>query len=154
MYKRQGYERRKFYAQSKLAILLFALELDRRLRAANSPVVSLGVHPGVAATGLLRHLGPLRALKPVFAMVFNDAEHGALPALQAATDPYAEGGEYLGPRGFMEMRGETSGCAAVTEPARDRQAARTLWDRSVALTGIEVDLPVSTRAMPSGSLAR
>ena len=120
----KGYDRRKFYAQSKLAILLSALELDRRLHAANSPVVSLGVHPDVAATWLLRHLGPLRALKPVFAMVFNDAEHGALPTLQAATDPHAQGGDYLGPWGFMEMHGEKSGRAVVTEPARD---AETVW---------------------------
>ncbi len=132
----QGYERRKFYAQSKLAILLFALELDRRLRAANSPVASLASHPGVAATELLRHLGPLQMLKPVFRTVFNDAEHGALPALQAATDPQAEGGVYFGPWGLMEMRGKTSGRAVVTEPARDAEVARKLWEKSVELTGI------------------
>ncbi|MEB3415448.1 oxidoreductase [Alteriqipengyuania sp. WL0013] len=131
------YARSPFYSQSKLANLLFALELDRRLRAAGSPVASIACHPGVAATELTRHIGFAALFTPVMKIVLNTPEQGAIPALQAATDPEAQGGDYYGPRGLLEARGNTSGRAYATRRARDEALAKKLWERSEELTGID-----------------
>ncbi|MBU2342277.1 MAG: SDR family NAD(P)-dependent oxidoreductase [Alphaproteobacteria bacterium] len=137
----QGYGRTKFYGQSKLANLLFAIELDRRLRAANSPVVSLACHPGIAQTELTRHLGVLGNLfGALVGAVLNTGEAGALPALQSATDPMAQGGDYYGPYGLREMSGRTSGRAIASKTARDPLLAARLWAKSVELTGIDPGL--------------
>ena len=138
---RHGYSRTRFYAQSKLANLLFAFELDRRLRAANSPVVSIACHPGVAQTEITRHLGLLGSVfGPVIGLALNSAEDGAIPALQAATDPLAQGGDYYGSWGFREMSGKASGRAYATKTARDPLLAARLWAKSVDLTGIDPGL--------------
>ena len=137
----QGYSRTKFYGQSKLANLLFAFELDRRLRAANSPVTSIACHPGVAQTELTRHLGVFgKVFGPTVGFFLNTAENGAMPALQAATDPEAEGGDYFGPWGLREMSGATSGKAYATKTARDPLLAARLWAKSVELTGVDPGL--------------
>lgn len=136
-----GYGRTKFYGQSKLANLLFAFELDRRLRAANSPVVSLACHPGIAQTEITRHLGVFgNVFGSLIGTVLNTAEQGALPALQAAADPEAHGGDYYGPYGFREMSGRTSGRAIASKTAHDPLLAARLWARSVELTGIDPEL--------------
>ena len=125
-----------FYQQSKLANLMFALELDRRLRAAGSNVSCIACHPGVAASELMRHMQGGKLLQPVLRTVLNSAEQGALPALQAATDPAAQGGDYYGPRGLAEARGKISGRAWIAPQARDEAVAKRLWDKSEELTGI------------------
>jgi NAD(P)-dependent dehydrogenase (short-subunit alcohol dehydrogenase family) len=131
----KGYSRGKFYGQSKLANMLFLLELGRRLKAAGSPVIAVGCHPGFASTELMRHSGVLKALGPLFARVFNTAAMGAWPTLQAAVGPVTPGG-YYGPRGIGELRGP-SGEAARTALARDEELARELWELSVRMTGID-----------------
>ena len=136
----QGYGRQRFYNQSKLANLLFAMELDRRLRAANSPVTALACHPGIAQTELTRHLGPLKIVGHLVGLLLNDARQGALPALQAATDPEAKGGDYYGPYGLGEASGSKSGRAFATARARDPELARKLWDKSIELTGVDPGL--------------
>ncbi len=124
-----------FYAQSKLANALFGLELDRRLRAEGSNVRSVLAHPGYAATnlqatgptGLLRLGGQLGNL--IFA---QDATAGASSQLRAATDPDVQGGQFIGPSGFGELRG----APRVVQPiraARDPELARRLWDVSLAV---------------------
>ncbi|MXO63500.1 SDR family NAD(P)-dependent oxidoreductase [Altererythrobacter oceanensis] len=138
----RGYVRTQFYGQSKLANLLFALELDRRLRAAGSPVVSIACHPGVAQSELTRHMGVLgKIFGPAVGIFLNTSAQGALPALQAATDPAAEGGDYYGPYGLREMSGNTSGAAYATPTARDPLLAARLWAKSVELTGVDPGLP-------------
>ncbi|MBH5323045.1 oxidoreductase [Aurantiacibacter sediminis] len=132
----RGYEPWRFYQQSKLANLMFALELDRRLRAANSRVAAIACHPGVAASDLARHMKYGSAMQPVMKTVLNTSEQGALPALQAATDPAAESGDYYGPRGLMEARGNSSGRAFIAYQAREEQVAKRLWDKSEELTGV------------------
>ncbi|MGE3693030.1 MAG: oxidoreductase, partial [Novosphingobium sp.] len=92
----KGYNRTARYSDSKLANMLHFAELDRRLRAAGSPVMALGCHPGVAATELMRHAGPFRIFTPLFGLLLNSAAQGAWPALQAACDPAAQGGDYYG----------------------------------------------------------
>lgn len=132
----KGYSRGNFYSQSKLANALFLLELDKRLRAAESSVSALGCHPGVAASELMRHV-PLGSLfAPLMGMLLNTAEQGAWPALQAATDPQAKSGSYWGSQGFRDMRG-VSGPAKREPNALDADVAKRLWDVSVALTGVD-----------------
>jgi NAD(P)-dependent dehydrogenase (short-subunit alcohol dehydrogenase family) len=132
------YFRWNAYGQSKLANLLFALELDRRLRAAGSTVKSLAAHPGYAATNL-QSAGP-----PLFdrlvmvasnALIAQSDEMGALPILYAATQPGLEGGTYVGPDSFHEQRGHPT----IVQPngrARDPETARRLWEVSERLTAI------------------
>src|SRR3954452_10025805 len=105
-------ERRYFrwtaYGQSKLANLLFALELDRRLRASGSTVASMAAHPGYAATNLQTAAPPLvdrLVMIPLNAVVAQSADMGALPTLYAATKPDLSGGTFVGPDGFAEQRG-------------------------------------------------
>ncbi len=135
------YARQKFYGQSKLANLMFALELDRRLRAKGSPIASIACHPGVAKTELTRQVGWAKLIMPIAATLLNTAKQGALPALQAATDPDAQGGDYYGPYGFMEATGATSGRAVATATARDPLLAPRLWEVSKDMTGIDPGLP-------------
>jgi NAD(P)-dependent dehydrogenase (short-subunit alcohol dehydrogenase family) len=135
----KGYNRTQRYSDSKLANMLYFAELDRRLRAAGSPVTAIGCHPGVAATELMRHAGPFRVFTPLFGMLLNTAAQGAWPALEAATAPGAEPGAYYGPQSMGEMRG-TSGKAKRTKAASDPELARKLWDVSIAKTGIDPGL--------------
>ena len=134
----QGYDAQARYAQSKLANLLFALELDRRTTAAGVPVSSVACHPGLAATELVRHMPrPLAAVAPAaLGLVFNTAAQGAWPTLHAATDPDLPGGAYVGPQRWRETAG-TSGPAHVSRRAQDPELARQLWDVSVDLTGVD-----------------
>lgn len=137
---RAGYRRTQRYSDSKLANMLHFFELDRRLRAAGSPVSAMGCHPGVAATDLMRHAGPFRVFTPLFGMVLNTAAQGAWPALQAACDPHARSGGYFGPTGWGETRGP-SGPARRTVAAQDTVLAKVLWEMSVEKTGVDPGLP-------------
>jgi len=136
---RRSYRARQRYGDSKLANLLHLLELDRRLRAAGSPVSAMACHPGIAATELGRHSLGFRLLFPVAGVVLNSAEHGAWPTLQAATDAAAEPGQYYGPQRFFGMSGP-SGIARRNAAARDAMAARRLWEVSEQMTGIDCGL--------------
>jgi NAD(P)-dependent dehydrogenase (short-subunit alcohol dehydrogenase family) len=136
---KQSYKRSDRYSDSKLANMLHFAELDRRLRAAGSPVTSIGCHPGIAATELMRHSGPFRIFTPLMGLFLNTAEKGAWPALQAACDPAAKAGGYYGPQGIGGARG-ASGEAKRTAAAQDPALARRLWDVSVEMTGIDPGL--------------
>lgn len=134
----KSYHRASRYSDSKLANMLHFAELDRRLRAAGSPVTAIGCHPGIAATELMRHTGPFRIFNPVMGLFLNTAAMGAWPALQAATGA-AEPGGYYGPQGIAAARG-ASGRAWRSKAARDPALAMRLWDVSVAMTGIDPGL--------------
>jgi NAD(P)-dependent dehydrogenase (short-subunit alcohol dehydrogenase family) len=145
-------ERRYFrwtaYGQSKLANLMFALELDRRLRAAGSTVSSLAAHPGYSATNLQSAAPPLvdRAVMVVGnLLVAQDAEVGALSLLYAATEPGLEGGTYVGPDGLGEQRGYPQPRAAISNAALDQDAAARLWAVSEEATDVHFDLPAPAR---------
>jgi NAD(P)-dependent dehydrogenase (short-subunit alcohol dehydrogenase family) len=151
----EQYDKWDAYAQSKLANLLFAFELDRRLDAAGiDDVTSVGCHPGYADTNLQRR-GPeqsgstlrLYMMKIANAVFAQDPEQGALPMLYAATADGIEGGEYVGPGGFMDMRGYPTE-ATPSDRARDLDAAARLWGVSEELTGVEYDLE-APRAEPA-----
>ncbi|QDK32330.1 oxidoreductase [Sphingomonas sp. IC081] len=131
----RGYSRSKRYGDSKLMNLLHMYELDRRLRAAGSPVTALACHPGVASTELGRHSLAFRALFPIAGRVLNNAEDGAWPTLQVATGA-VEPGQYYGPQRFGELSGP-SGVARRRASATDPDAARRLWEISAAMTGVD-----------------
>lgn len=132
------YGRWSAYGQSKLANLLFAFELDRRLRAASAPIRSVAAHPGYAATNLQSAAVPAheRMVMAISNVIMaQDAKRGALPTLYAATSPEAQGGEYYGPDGLFEMRGYPKRVEA-TPAANDEAAAKRLWQMSEELTGV------------------
>ena len=131
------------YQQSKLADLMFAFELSRRLQAAGSRVMSVAAHPGVANTNLFRagqHSAFENAMRDLagrlIGVLLNSGDAGALPTLYAATSPAATDGGYYGPTGFMEMRGDRVGDAVVAPQARDVAAARRLWQVCETLIGV------------------
>lgn len=138
----RNYAPMKAYQQSKLANLMLALELDRRLRAAGSPVMSVAAHPGVAHTPLFSKAdySPIeksarRLMGEVIELLLNTDAEGALPTLYAATSPDTVDGGYYGPQGFQEMRGEHVGPAKIAPQARDTAVAAELWKRCEGLTG-------------------
>lgn len=144
-----NWERREFknwaaYGQSKLANLLFTLELERRLRSAGSPVRALAAHPGYAATNLqsatthpLQRFG-MKIGNRVLAQ--NDAA-GAAPTLFAASQDLP-GASYVGPDGLGEMRGAPT-LVGRTAAASDPETAKLLWDLSEQLTGVRYTAPVT-----------
>jgi len=147
----RSYQRWRAYGQSKLANLLFAFELDRRLRAASSSVRSVAAHPGYAATNLQFAATPSH-LEKIGSAVLNrvyaqSAERGALPTLYAATAD-VPGGSFVGPDGFQEMRGHPK-VVKATRAANDREAARRLWEISEQLTGVRFDFAGAPVAVPS-----
>jgi NAD(P)-dependent dehydrogenase (short-subunit alcohol dehydrogenase family) len=132
------YGRWRAYGQSKMANVLFGLELDRRLRAKGSVVASMLAHPGYAATNLQSAAPPLfdRAVLGVAnRLLAQSAEMGALPELYAATRPNLDSGLLIGPDGFDEQRGYPTVVAPV-RAGRDEQAAKRLWSVSEGLTGV------------------
>jgi len=135
----KSYIKTERYGASKLASALFFFELDRRLRAAKSPVTAIGVHPGVAATSLGRHMGLIQIVGPIVGLLLNSADKGAWPALLAATGKVKPGG-YYGPTGFGGIRG-VAGEAKRAPHAEDPTLAKRLWDVSIAMTGIDPGLP-------------
>ncbi|TLY52335.1 MAG: SDR family NAD(P)-dependent oxidoreductase [Gammaproteobacteria bacterium] len=135
----KSYVKTERYGGSKLANALFFYELDRRLRAAKSPVTAIGVHPGVAATSLGRHMGLIQIVGPIVGLLLNSADKGAWPALLAATGKVKPGG-YYGPTGFGGIRG-VAGEAKRAAQAQDPELAKRLWDVSIVMTGIDPGLP-------------
>ena len=137
----KSYIKNDRYGGSKLANALFFFELDRRLRAAKSPVTAIGVHPGVANTSLGRHMGIAQIAGPIVGLLLNSADKGAWPALLAATRKVKPGG-YYGPTGFGGIRG-VAGEAKRAPHAEDPALAKRLWDVSIAMTGIDPGLPAA-----------
>jgi len=135
------------YSESKLANVLFMLELDRRARAAGSNLLSVGAHPGYASTHL-QAAGPelagrlrqARVWTGVTKLVAQSAAAGAWPILFAATDPDVRPGAYYGPA-FFEYRG-TPTVVLPTRTAQDPELAKRLWSWSVEATGVDPTLNV------------
>jgi NAD(P)-dependent dehydrogenase (short-subunit alcohol dehydrogenase family) len=125
------------YARSKLANLLFAFELDRRLTAVGSPAAALAAHPGLSRTELYRYEKPVArvAVRLLSPALMQSAASGALPVLRAATDPAAAGGTYYGPSGRKQYKGHPV-LVDAAPTAHDLAAARRLWDESEKLTGV------------------
>lgn len=134
------------YRMSKLANLLFGMELERRFELAGVAARSMIVHPGVANTSLFLNgpgagKGLINALIPrLIGWVAQSDQQGALPTLYGATAPEAKGGHFYGPDGFREMKGYP----VEVEPeaqAKDPALAAKLWEVSEKLTGVRYDFP-------------
>ena len=143
LHRERSYGKWEAYGQSKLANLLFAYELQRRLESAGvTDTISVACHPGYAATNL-QYRGPKQegstlrmGLMKVANTVFGQsAEKGALPLLYAATAPGVQGGEYYGPGGLLNMRGAPEKQSS-NEASHDERDAERLWDVSEKLTGV------------------
>jgi NAD(P)-dependent dehydrogenase (short-subunit alcohol dehydrogenase family) len=132
-----GYRPWPVYEQSKLACLMFGLELQRRSNAGGWGITSVIAHPGVSSTNLIENgmgAGSMGArLRPLLGMFFQSPADGALPQLYAATMPDVVPGGYYGPDGFMELRGKPKLVTPVAQ-ARDEAAAARLWSISERLT--------------------
>ena len=139
------YRAQQAYSNSKLANLLFALELQRRATAHQASITSTAAHPGMCATGLYADpegFGANRLMRtvgqPLARMFLQSASAGATSALYAAAE--AEPGSYTGPQRFRETRGPI-GPAKISRLARDRSLGRRLWSVSEDLTGFRYPWP-------------
>ncbi|MDQ1091394.1 NAD(P)-dependent dehydrogenase (short-subunit alcohol dehydrogenase family) [Xanthomonas sacchari] len=133
----------KAYGQSKLAMLMFSLELQRRSDAQGWGVRAIAAHPGIAQTALVAN-GPAvggrrtaigAATKWLAPWISHSAAAGALPTLYAATAPQAQGGGYYGPDGPFELKGDPAP-ARIAREARDPQVAARLWEVASTLAGV------------------
>jgi NAD(P)-dependent dehydrogenase (short-subunit alcohol dehydrogenase family) len=131
-WERRSYSATMAYSQSKLATIMFALELQRRLTAAGSTVMVTAAHPGWTATDLQRTAPVTRILNPLFGMKPAD---GAMPTMRAATDTTATAGSYWGPACFFGLNGPPAP-AKTARRARDEAAAARLFDLSERLSGV------------------
>ncbi|WP_217594244.1 SDR family oxidoreductase [Cohnella sp. GbtcB17] len=137
------YHAMEAYSQSKIAMLMFALELQRRSDASGWNLMSIPVHPGISRTELIVNgsgpnspAGILR--RTLGSVLFQPAAQGALPTLFAATSPHAKGGTYYGPSGFSELRGLPKP-GKIAPQALDPAVASRLWEVSEQLTHVEFD---------------
>jgi NAD(P)-dependent dehydrogenase (short-subunit alcohol dehydrogenase family) len=141
----RGYRKWFAYSQSKLANLLFANELQRRLAAAKAGPISVACHPGYAATNL-QGAGPRMQGSSIAGTVMElanrlfaqNAAMGALPTLYAATAPDVRGGDYIGPDGLGEQWGHPKKVRSIAR-ANDAEAQRRLWETSERLTGVRYE---------------
>jgi NAD(P)-dependent dehydrogenase (short-subunit alcohol dehydrogenase family) len=133
------YQRWAAYGQSKLANLLFMMELQRRLDAAGSSLRSVAAHPGYAATGLQSHTQSVQdqIMSVANLVLAQSAAMGALPTLYAATED-VPGAAYVGPGGLLEQRGHPQ-LVNMSGAAKDPEAASRLWEASEELTGVRYD---------------
>ncbi|MCF6385648.1 SDR family oxidoreductase [Mycobacterium sp. MBM] len=143
----ESYSDSKAYSQSKIANLMFALELDRRSNASGWGITSNASHPGVTPTNLLKaqpEMGRPRdtlgfrmvKMCAQLGLLNRSAEQGMLPALYAATHPDAQGGKFYGPSGFLHLSGSPAE-QQVYRPARDAEEAARVWERSEKLVGVQ-----------------
>jgi NAD(P)-dependent dehydrogenase (short-subunit alcohol dehydrogenase family) len=132
-----SYNRVSAYGQAKLANLMFAYELQRRLATASAPTIAVAAHPGVSNTELMRYLpgSDLPGFSKVAGLVTNSPAMGALGTLRAATDPSVQGGQYYGPDGFKELRGHPV-LVQSNKQSHDVAVQERLWTVSQELTGV------------------
>lgn len=131
----KSYSKIDAYNQSKVACLMFAYELQRRLNDSGSNVISVAAHPGVSDTELGRYIPKVLyyVFKPITPLFTHPPKQAAQPTLMAALDENVVGGDYYGPTGFNEMKGEP-GKAPSTGYSKKRDEAAKLWELSEKLT--------------------
>ena len=134
------YVKMKAYRQSKLACLIFAFELQRRLDKAGSSTLSVAAHPGISNTELGKHIPKLMYLlfRPLASFYIQKPEHGALPTLMAALGTEVKGGDYYGPTGNSQETKGPPGLARSKSKARDEEMGKRLWAVSEELTGVKI----------------
>jgi NAD(P)-dependent dehydrogenase (short-subunit alcohol dehydrogenase family) len=133
-----GYTPMKSYARSKLANLLFTYELQRQFEKKGIDSLAVAAHPGGSRTNLGRHLEDKWWYNIVFSLMkpfTQDQSQGALPQIRASVDPDVKSGEYYGPSGFGEMKGDPVNVKS-NKASHNLENARKLWEISVQMTGI------------------
>jgi NAD(P)-dependent dehydrogenase (short-subunit alcohol dehydrogenase family) len=139
---KQGYKPFPVYSQSKLAMLMFAIELDRKSKAKGWGLTSVAAHPGFAKTDLVAN-GPAlganalvrTAIPMMVGLLGHSAAAGALPTLMAATMSGVTGGQYFGPQGWNEFKGPP-GPGKIEARASDPKISAKLWTASEEMTGV------------------
>jgi len=126
------------YRQSKLACLMYAYELQRRLEKAGLKTLSVAAHPGVTITDIVRHIPKCLTytLLPLFSVFTHSPEKGALSILYAALGTDVQGGDYIGPQGRSERSGKP-GKSKSTPLSHNTDIAKQLWDVSEKMTGMQ-----------------
>jgi len=145
----KGYSPMKAYSRSKLANLLFTYELQRFFENNGIDSMAIAAHPGVSQTDLFRYLEEkwyFRMVRPLFNVITQDGESGALPQIRASVDPDVKGGEYYGPSGFNEMKGYPVQVYSNGD-SHNREDARKLWEVSEKLTEVEYFAPAFYQAL-------
>ncbi|MDN3593528.1 oxidoreductase [Zunongwangia endophytica] len=134
----KGYDRRQFYAQSKLACLIFAYQLDKKLVKKGYDIHSYAAHPGVSNTNLMQNLPKwLKFLSPVLMPILSQsAEKGALPILRACLDETLNGGEYIGPSGTKQYKGHPV-IVDSDYNSKEDDKAKKLWKVSEAIVNFK-----------------
>jgi NAD(P)-dependent dehydrogenase (short-subunit alcohol dehydrogenase family) len=149
----KSYKAMSAYGQSKLAVLMFALELDKRSRAAGWGIVSNAAHPGLTKTNL-QIAGPSHGREKPALMerlyksswrfapfLWQEIDEGIMPAVYAAATPHAEGGAFYGPSGFYEAAGGGVAVAKVPANAKNDADSQQLWELSERLTAVKYPGP-------------
>ncbi len=142
-WERTPYNPWKSYARSKLALLNFTMDLNRRLQQRGSRIIALAAHPGFAATDIGKDSAGLTPTNPmsrwiqerVLTPLIPVAADAARPIVRATCGEDARGGDYYGPSGFLEIGG-TPGRARLNRIARDTEVAKRLWSLSESMTGV------------------
>ena len=132
----KDYTPMKSYARSKLSNLLFTYELQRAFESKGIDSIAVAAHPGASRTNLGRFLENKWWFKPLFALMApftQDQAQGALPQIRASVDPDVKGGEYYGPSGFGEMKGDPV-LVKSNNASHDLRDAKKLWEVSQKLT--------------------
>lgn len=137
----KSYSKMGAYGQSKLACLMFAYELQRRLEAAGSKVIAVGTHPGVSMTNLFDNLPKIAhwIMKPLLPLLTHEPIDAAKPMLYAILNPDVKGGDYIGPTGFRGMKG-APGKVKSRPQSYNLEVAKKLWEVSESLTGEKFSL--------------
>jgi NAD(P)-dependent dehydrogenase (short-subunit alcohol dehydrogenase family) len=149
-WENRPYNEWKAYARSKLALLSFTMELNRRLRQRGSHVIAVGAHPGFAATEIAANSPALTPKTPFSKWLQKRVETlipaatAAIPIIHAARAESVSGGDYYGPQGFLEIRGRP-GKARLNPIVHDVDLGKRLWSLSESMTGVRY-LPVEVSA--------
>ena len=133
LHAKNNYSKTKAYGQSKRACLMFAFELQRRLAATDYDTVSVAAHPGLSKTNLDQYDPAL--IRPLGNLFLQPAKNGALPILYAALEKNLKGGEFIGPDGFQQMRGNPIKVDA-DEYSNNKAVAEHLWSESEKMTNV------------------
>jgi NAD(P)-dependent dehydrogenase (short-subunit alcohol dehydrogenase family) len=131
----RGYNRWRAYAQSKLADLMLAYEMNRRLVRAGASLISLAAHPGGTQSELSRYSAILKFINVLTKPLLQTTDAGAMPSVRAAVDPEAKGGEFYGPGGLTTMTGPPTKQRS-SKRSHDEAVARELWRSCEQLTGV------------------
>lgn len=131
----KGYAKWRAYSQSKLADLMIAYEMQRRLQRSGTSAISLASHPGGTKSDLSRNSGSVKFIEAVAGLFLQTTEQGAMPSVRAAVDPSARGGDFYGPSNFGTISGPAEKQRS-SKRSHDEAVAAKLWQTCETFTGV------------------